>query len=396
MMKRLSVIFRTAVLALVLCTGTAYAQTAEQQSRRERLEREIAILDGQIKENASKSASALSRLNLVQSRVKARQKLISESDREIATINSRISEKQLQIDKVQQRLDTMTVYYSRLVKNAYKNRDARKWYMYILASENLGQASRRYGYLRDLSSQMNVQAGRIKETKAALEDQKAELTKMRADAQRLRSQRVLELDNLRKEESQVKSLTSSLNREKNKYQKELTQKKKQAQALEAEIRKAINAAVSGTSAGKTSKPIDYTLGEEFASNKGKLPWPAEGALVASFGKQYHAVFKSLQLPDNNGLSLAVQADAQVKAVFNGTVSQIAIFPGYHQCILVQHGNYFTLYSKMKTVNVKAGDKVSTGQVLGTVDTINGETVFHFEIWNEKAVPQNPENWLRPR
>ena len=77
-------------------------------------------------------------------------------------------------------------------------------------------------------------------------------------------------------------------------------------------------------------------------------------------------------------------------------AQITVLPGYHQCILVQHGNYFTLYAKMKRVDVKAGDKVSTGQVLGTVDTIAGETVFHFEIWDDRTIPQDPERWLRPR
>ena len=392
MRRRFSII---AAIALVLLSTGAFAQTEQQLSERERLEKEIAILDNQLKANSTQSANALSQLSLVQSKISARQALVRESDREISTISSNITAKQRQIDVQQQKLDTMTVYYTRLVKNAYKNRDSRVWYMYILASENLGQASRRYGFLRDLSSQMNIQAEKIKETKAELETQKAELVEMRSAAQRLRSQRVIELDNLRKEESQAKDLSNRLSRERSRYQQQLNQKKKEAQALEAEIKKAIAAAVKGTSKAPAA-PIDYTLAEEFVSNRGKLPWPAEGPVVAKFGKQYHAVYKNLQLPDNNGVTIAVAPDAQVKAVFNDTVSQIAIFPGYHQCILVQHGNYFTLYTKMKTVNVKAGDKVTTGQVLGTVDTINGETVFHFEIWNEKTVPQNPETWLRPR
>ena len=380
---------------MFIAGASASAQTQEQLNQRDRLEKEIAILDNQIKANSSQSANALQQLSLVQSKISARQALIRESDKEISEISTQVLTKQRQIDVQQQKLDTMTLYYTRLVKNAYKNRDSRIWYMYILASENLGQASRRYGFLRNLSSQMNVQAEKIKQTKAELETQKAELVEMRSAAQRLRNQRVMELDNLRKEETQAKDLSTRLTRERNRYQQQLNQKKKEAQALEAEIKKAIAAAVKGTSK-KPAAPIDYTLAEEYVSNRGKLPWPAEGPVVAKFGKQYHSVYKNLQLPDNNGVTIAVEPDSPVKAVFNGTVSQIAIFPGYHQCILVQHGNYFTLYTKMKTVNVKAGDKVTTGQVLGTVDTIDGETAFHFEIWNEKTVPQNPETWLRPR
>ncbi|MBQ2104289.1 MAG: hypothetical protein II478_03845, partial [Bacteroidales bacterium] len=170
MRRRFSII---AAIALVLLSTGAFAQTEQQLSERERLEKEIAILDNQLKANSTQSANALSQLSLVQSKISARQALVRESDREISTISSNITAKQRQIDVQQQKLDTMTVYYTRLVKNAYKNRDSRVWYMYILASENLGQASRRYGFLRDLSSQMNIQAEKIKETKAELETQKA-------------------------------------------------------------------------------------------------------------------------------------------------------------------------------------------------------------------------------
>ena len=381
--------------ALFACCPWASAQTQQQLNERDRLEKEIAILDDQIKANANQSANALSQLNLVQSKISARQALVTASNREISDINLQLNAKQKLINQQQEQLDTMTVYYSRLVKSAYKNRDTRLWYMYILASENLGQASRRYGFFRNLSSRMNDQAERIKEAQAELERQRAQLVEMRSAAQKLRDQRVMELDALRKEEAQAKEISTRLQRERTRYQRELTQKRKEAQALEAEIKKAIAAAMKGTS--KSPAPeIDYALSEEFVSNRGKLPWPADGPIVAKFGKQYHPVYKNLQLPDNNGLSLAVSPNSQVRAIFDGTVRQIAIFPGYHQCILVQHGNYFTLYCNMQSVNVKAGDKVSTSQVLGTVDTINGETVFHFEIWNEKTVPQNPESWLRPR
>ncbi|MBO7117888.1 MAG: hypothetical protein J6V81_04355, partial [Bacteroidales bacterium] len=346
MIKRIHITLALAA-ALIACCLPAHAQTQQQLNERDRLEREIAILDDQIKANASQSANALSQLNLVQSKISARQALVTASNREISTINVNLNAKQKQIDQQQQQLDTMTVYYARLVKSAYKNRDSRLWYMYILASDNLGQASRRYGFLRNLSSRMNDQAERIKAAKAELEKQRAQLVEMRSVAQKLRDQRVLELDALRKEEAQAKDISTRLQRERTRYQRELTQKRREAQALEAEIKKAIAAAMKGTS--KSPAPeIDYALSEEFVSNRGKLPWPADGPVVAKFGKQYHPVYKNLQLPDNNGVSLAVSPNSQVRAIFDGTVRQIAIFPGYHQCVLVQHGNYFTLYCNMKS------------------------------------------------
>ena len=142
------------------------------------------------------------------------------------------------------------------------------------------------------------------------------------------------------------------------------------------------------------KPIDYTLAKKFEANKGKLPWPADGPVVDHFGQRFHPVYTNLKLPFNNGVTIALAAGTEIKAVFDGDVKQIVVMPGYNKCVLVQHGNYFSFYCKLGTVSVKAGDKVKTGQVVGTVDTIGGETQLHFQIWSGRT-PQNPETWLRP-
>lgn len=390
---------------LCLCAFTARAQgVKEKESRKARLEKEIAILDRQIRDNAARNADALARLSLVRSKIATRQALVDESEREIAVLEDSIAVRQQQIDLLQARLDTMVAYASRLVKSAYKNRDSRIWYMYILASENVAQGFRRMSFFKNLSAQMSVQAAKIKESKAAVEQEKAAMEVLAADARRLKEQRLSDVRALQAEEKEAQTLSANLTRQKAKYQKELIAKRRQADALEREIRGAISKAVGGgkakagsrKTASKPRIPVDYKLADQFVANRGVLPWPVEGALSGRFGKQYHSVFKNLQLPANNGINIAVNPDTPVKSVFNGTVAQITVLPGYHQCILVQHGNYFTLYAKMKRVDVKAGQKVTTGQVLGTVDTISGETVFHFEIWDDRTVPQDPENWLRPR
>lgn len=395
------------VLRLLLCAALLFAGSVsfaqgvkEKQSRKERLEREIAVLDNQIKANAAKNADAMARLSLIRNKISTRQELLEESNSEIAEIEAKIRDKQQEIDVLQAKLDTMTVYCERLVRAAYKNRDARVWYMYILAADNVSQGIRRMAFFKNLSSQMSAQSKKIKAAKAELEQQKTELEGLRANAVALKKQRESDLAKLRTEEKDAQNLTASLKKQKAKYTKDLAAKRRQAESLEREIRNAINGAIGGGKGSsrktKPKTPVDYKLADQFVANRGKLPWPADGPVTSRFGKQYHAVFKSLQLPANNGVSIALNPDSEVKAVFNGTVAQISVLPGYHQCLLIQHGNYFTLYSKMKNVYVKAGDKVKTEQVIGTVDTIDGETVFHFEIWDDRTVPQNPEIWLRPR
>lgn len=387
------------VAVVLMAAGPVAAQnTKAQENRKAALEKEIAEIDRQLKATSSKTTSALSTLSLVRKKISNRKALVAESDQAIAALEAEIRVRKAEVARIQGRLDTLSFYYGRLVRNAYKNRDSRIWYMYILSSQDLGQAWRRYSYLRDLSASMNVQARKIKETRAELEAEMAQLEAKQAEAREARTLRQQEVNKLQKEESESQALVNKLNKDKKRYQNELAAKRRQVEALNREIERIIRAAMEskGTRKGgkKPGAPIDYKLGNEFSSNKGKLPWPAEGPVIDHYGQHYHPVFKNVKLPFNNGMTIGLSKGTAVKAVFNGTVKQIVVMPGYNQCVLVQHGNYFSFYCKLGSVSVKPGEKVKTGQVLGTVDTIAGETALHFQIWEGRS-PQNPELWLRP-
>lgn len=374
-----------ALVAILLCTQAAGQNSSQKKAK---LEREIAILDQQLKENASKVKSANTALKLTRKKISARKGLLAESDAQISTLDKRINEKSGKIDSLEARYALLSGNYDKLVRTAYKNRDSRIWYMYLLSSDGLTQGLRRYGYLKSMAASLNAQALEIKDTRARLEEEKAGLVKLREEASVLRNTRVVELKQLEKDENTSRQLVASLGKDKARYQKELAAKKRQVQALNAELGKMVK-----KSGGKPKTEVDAKLDKEFAANRGKLPWPADGPVVDSFGKHYHPVYKNVELPFNNGVNIALGKDSAVKAVFDGTVSNVVVIPGYNQCILVQHGGYFTFYCKLASVNVKAGDKVKTGQVLGRVDTIAGETQLHFELWEGKT-PRNPELWLK--
>jgi len=408
MMKRLLPLLAALLLAVLPASAQSKRSLENQISR---LEKDIALLNRQIKENSRSSEKALSSLTLVRRKISAREQLIEECDRSIRILDDSIRTCQAEIDRLQARNDTLTYYYDRLVRSAYKNRDSRMWYMYILSSGNMSQAFRRFGYLRGFASEMSAQAVRIRENAAELEVQKQNFLQMRDQADALRAQRVEERSKLQEEEQESAQLVTRLDKDRKKYQQQLQEKNRQKEKLNREIaeiiRKEQAAAAAkkkggtatsggkGTASGgkKVDTTVDTKLSSEFAANRGKLPWPVEGVVVERFGKHTHPVYKNVELPQNNGVTLAVSRGAQAKAVFDGTVTQIVVLPGYNQCVLIRHGAYFTLYSKLKSVAVKVGDKVKTGQVVGTVDTIGGEDQFHFELWNG-STPQNPENWLR--
>lgn len=393
-MKAMSIRVIAVLFAVCVSSLAGYSQnTKAYEARVAALEKEIDILDKQISANATKSSNLLSELTMIRKKISNRKELIRAADRQIRVYSDEIYATQRKINRLQERIDTLTVHYAGLVRSAYKNRDARIWYMYILASDNLGQAFRRYGYFRNLSKEIKSQAVKIEAAKAELEVQKQEIQKLRKETEAVRAQRQSELASLQKDESKSEIMAGRLKQDRRKYQKQLAQKKKQVEALNKEIERLVAEAMRASGKGKTSPEVDYRLAAEFSKNKGKLPWPAQGPVVDGFGQRYHPVFTSLKLPFNNGIDIALSPGTSVNAVFDGVVKQVVVMPGYNICVLVQHGNYFSFYCKLRSNAVKAGDKVRTGQKIGTVDTINGETKLHFQIWQGQK-PQNPVLWLR--
>ena len=387
------------LLAAVCLPLSAQKTLQGSKDRKARLERDIRILEKQLDATTARSNSAATQLDLLHAQTQARRELLQESERELGVVTDSVRVCTMQIKAIEARLDTMSTYYSRLVRNAYKHRDARVWYLYILASENLGQGMRRYGYLRQLSSRMNKQGREMREEHELLELKRARLDSLKAEARQLRDERATEVDKLRKEEDKSRALVSQLQQDKRKYQDQITKKRREVDALNREIERMIADAMNGGGKGKgdkggkkTNTKIDQALSNEFSANKGKLPWPAEGRVVSHFGRNQHPVFTKLEMPFNNGVGIAVDKDAPVKAVFNGTVKQIVVIPGYNQCVLVQHGAYFTFYCKLGSVAVKAGDKVKTGEVIGHVAN-SDDTQVHFQLWHGRD-PQDPETWLR--
>ena len=192
-----------AAVAFICSVCTLQAQdVSRHEAEKARLEKEIAILDRQLAENSDRSKDALAQLTLIRKKISSRKALIAENDRQIRAYSDEIYSAQRQINRLQAREDTLTEHYSRLVRSAYRNRDVKIWYMYILASENLGQAFRRFSYFRELSSQMKAQAKEIREIRSELESEKARLQELKAEAEKVRARRQNELKSLQQEEGQ--------------------------------------------------------------------------------------------------------------------------------------------------------------------------------------------------
>ena len=176
-----------------------------------------------------------------------------------------------------------------------------------------------------------------------------------------------------------------------------------AKELDDRIRKIIEEEIKSARdrAKKSSKddsfgltPEALALSSEFASNKGKLPWPLEkGVIIAKYGKQKHTVFSAIET-FNNGVDIATDQNSIVRVIFDGTVSRIFFIKGEGKAVLINHGEYFSVYSGLKEVSVKTGEKLLSKEKIGVVDTNKKEnkTELHFEIWKGYD-KHDPSNWL---
>ena len=385
-MKRLLAILLIAAASVL--EAAAQDVSAQREAKR-KLEEEIAFIDNQLKDIISRQKASTQQLTIVQKQVSNRKKLVDEADAEIRELRTRINAATAQINALQANLDTLQYYYNDLIYNAYKNRDNKVWFMYILGSENIGQGYRRFSYLGNLSESAAAQADNILQTQEQLRKEKANLDSLVAVATATRQQRQREYNNMKADEQKSRSLVNSLNKSKNQYTKDLQAKKKQVDALNKEIERILTKAVKE----QKQESIDYTLAGRFEDNKGKLPWPVQGVITGKFGNHNHPVYKNIQLPTNNGVDITAARSATVRCVFDGTVKQVLVMPGYSQCVLVQHGTYYTFYCRLGKVTVKAGQKVNAGDSLGTLDVTDGSSVLHFQIW-KGTDKQNPESWMR--
>lgn len=379
-------------LSLLLCSATLSAQDAQKQQV-EKLRKEIEDLDRQLKANEGKSADATAQLALTKKKIEACRQLVAQSERESSRLSREIRQKNSQIAQTQQALDENLAYYQSLIKSAYLSRDPKLRFLYVISGESVAQVVRRFNYLRTASDNLRDEAKSIAQRKEVLEREKLQLDSLRQENKAVLAQRNQELQTLKASEKKESQILAGLQKNKSKYQAEIKKKKKEIDALNKKIAELI-AEQNRKRKAKSSpqKQVDIQLSKEFAANKGKLPWPVNGTIVGRYGKHKHPVYKNVELPFNNGVNISTAASEPVKAVFDGEVSKVVVMPGYNQCVLIQHGEYYSFYCKLKQVNVKAGDKVSCGQQIGIVDTISDQTQLHFQIWKGTA-STDPEPWL---
>ena len=393
-------------IGLVILASTqmqAQKNQAQLEERRQALQKEIDQINNLVVKGRTEQKSILAQIEELDLKLKVRQDLIEVTNDQINWLTRQIANNQAEITRLRKELLKRKEDYAEMIVRSFKARNEKSKLMFVLSAENFQQAYHRLRYIKQYAEYQKEQADLIAKQTEDLQVKTRALLAQKADKDTLikanrEAKRIIELD---RETTAV--LMAEIKRSLTTYEQQISQKQQESNAIDREIANLIRLAreKSNTAAGKstTSKtfaltPEDKALAASFAANNGKLPWPVEkGVVVLRFGKQAHPVVKTAII-DSQGVRIATPENENVRAVFQGEVYAI-MAPKYgNTTVMIQHGNYFTIYRNLTEISVKKGDKVSAKQTIGKVlkNKSNGESVLNFSVFKDTE-PQNPANWI---
>ncbi|HSO88256.1 MAG TPA: peptidoglycan DD-metalloendopeptidase family protein [Draconibacterium sp.] len=394
-------------MKLLLVTGffiilsfVAFSQSIDElQKKKQDAENDIKYTTKLLNEVQKNQKLSLNRVQLLNNQIEKRNAVISSINGEINLYQQLIDNNTLAIRLMNSDINDLKKEYAELIRSAYRNRNAYDQILFLLSADNANQAYRRYLYMKQYTAYRESQAEIIGAIQLALNQKTEKLEQQKLIKLQLVTDTKKETRQLSQEKTQKNAEVQKLQKEQQDLRKKLQQQREIEQRLEREIQKIIeeearkSKAVGAT--GFSLTPEQKLVGESFVQNKKRLPWPVErGVITEHFGINQHPVLTNVQTR-NNGISITTEAGAKVRSIFNGEVSRVFGITGGNTAVIIRHGKYLSVYSNLREVTVKMGDKVSTKQAIGTVytDAEDGnKSILKFQIWLENQ-KLNPEDWI---
>jgi murein hydrolase activator len=399
---------RLLLLGFLLCSTLIFSQGNKQEeleARRQELRLEIQKINQLRLENKSKEKSQLSLIQDFNHKIRVLDNLIKVTNQQANLISRDINNNQKRISSLRSELKVLKVDYAEMMVKSYKSKNQQSRIMFLLSADDFKQAYKRLQYMKQYTDHQKQQGETIKEKTAELQAINLDLIKQQETKRKLIAENKEVQKSLESERKQHEELMKSIKRNLSVYAAQIKQKQQEADRIDAEIDRIIKEAIakSNKKAGNTNVKTasnfaltaeEKVLAANFVANRGKLPWPVEkGYVTLGYGTQPHPIDKSLTIK-SNGVRIATEKDAKVRAVFDGEVSAVLKMKNVNPIVMVRHGDYLTIYKNLSEVYVKEGDKVSTKQVIGEVFTnpSNGETILNFSI-SKGTATENPASWV---
>ena len=389
------------ILAALFCALNLAAQNQSLDALRDeirRAEEEIRATNELLAKTKKDKQVTQNQLKLIQNRIRNRKQIIANLEKQTQVINGDIGTKNDTVHAMQNELTQLRKEYADMVYAAYKNYKLNNFLVFLFASKDFNDATRRISYMRRYNRMRQQKAEQIKSVADSLHVQIGELENRKAELTKVRDTRTQEVSSLGKDEKQYQSSLSEINTKSGKLSSEIRKKQSQINKLQQRIQAIIaEEARKNRATPKSAAQEEYiaNLSGRFDQNKGLLPYPVRGGVIVDrYGVHPHATQKGLMV-NNKGVNIASGSGAEVRAVFEGDITRIVFVQGLNNTVIIRHGNYLTTYSNLASVNVKTGDKVTLNQVIGRLSNSDDsdDCVLHFEIWKETE-NLNPEQWLR--
>lgn len=406
------------LLALGLSIFDASAQSRKQlEARRKLMQREIAEQKRALTNTREEKNVTLNKLNSLNQIIQQRQNLINNLDLEIRVVNYELSKKQLYLDSLTKENIIQKAKLRKMIVKAYKTRKSGRDIAFLFSSKSISQAMRRWKYLRKISGYRRHQIGAIMTQSQALEKTIAQLKGVKLEKSILMGENERESKELEIDKHSKQLLVNELNGREKELRERIQENEKAIARLNSEISRLIakeieaerkrkarsSASEAKIRSGKSSSrdensttPQAKVLGGAFSKNKGNLTWPVErGFISQTFGVHEHPDLVGITTI-NNGIDITTPRGTLASSVFEGTVSAILNIPGQGQAVLINHGDYFTVFSRLSVVLVQKGQIIRVNQHIGKVMTDeDGKAILQFQIWAGQE-KQNPQSWLKSR
>lgn len=399
----MNVALRLSLLVLLIFSGlTATSQSkAELEKRRDELNQKIAYTRKLIDEKKEGQQATYEQLRILREQINYRTQLLDSYEKEIRRFRDEINATESEIRELESKIARMKDEYAEMIRQAYKNRRNHDEMMYIFASDDFNQAFKRFKILQEYADYRKRQANEIRSAQEALQEKVRDLEVAQSEKQKLLEVQRGEARELDADRKESEAVLQRLKSEESKLIAQQQQQEAERQRVNAAIRKIIEEELAAAKKDNDGMfeltPEGKIVSAEFEKNKGTLPWPVtRGVITGRFGKQAHESIPGITI-ENNGVDIATEEGASVRSIFDGTVTSVFAIPGAGKNVIVTHGAYKSVYTNLSNTEVKKGDSVVAGQVIGVVLTANGKTTAHLEIWKMAGTgpqPQNPEVWIR--
>ena len=402
---------------LLLITYLSFGQNKDILKQQQiALEKEINYTTSLLNKTKENKKSSLVYIDYLDKKISSQERLLQLLNieqnllkKQIFKLEHKILENEKSINDAEKEIIELKKEYGEIIYSLQKNKNERNDLMFIISSETFNQAYKRILFLREYSRARKTQALQITKNQDSLAINKQRLFSQKELIKSKKEQNLKLISNKKKSLNKVliskdekKTAVSKLQKSEQIFLKKIKDQQKKSRQLEQKIKKIIEEEIrlarEKIKRDKDNKisltPEAQLLSDKFSANKGKLPWPLEqGLIIQKFGKQKHKVFGNIET-FNNGINIATNKNAIIRSVFDGKISRIFFIKGEGKAVLINHGEFFTVYSGLEEVKVKLGDNILAKEEIGKVLTRENDdrTELHFEIW-QGYDKQDPSVWL---